>query len=470
MLLKDTDDLLFGKFGSFHLWSSLGQSLLQTGLGAGGNVRACIDGVRYKLKHNSARVTAGRNPTREMGAPLSDHEEFVGATDRLITDPDFRDLETAFSSFCPFEAMGMVRAEIRHSNFLAYILNPYRPHGFGKAILEAFLGGVLPDAPEVASELMDAEIRREWRNIDLLILLPKAKRTIAIELKIDARQGANQLGRYRHIVEAYWPQSAGWKHDFVFLTKNAEAPNDDAWASYRLHDLVKQLDRVAASPSLENAQGRNTLCAYIRMLRRHHLGDEAMEQMAQRLWAKHGEALEFLAARRPDPLRAVFESFRESLDEFIADCAAAGVTLIADDHSNGILRFAVASWDNLPGFRTSDWTSTKRLILLEFKIENTKITGNLYIGPGPDRDPYIQALLQKEQRRTRGGALIKWFNLAREELVTLDDVSEMDHDEALGQCSARMRDFTKHTVDRFSTKLRTLSLQGTATAGGTTIG
>lgn len=358
---------------------------------------------------------------------MSDHEEFVGATDRLIADPDFRDLETAFSAFCPFEAMGMVSAEIRHSNFLAYILNPYRPHGFGKAILEAFLGGILPDAPEVSSELVDAEIRREWRNIDLLILLPKAKRTIAIELKIDARQGVNQLARYRYIVEAYWPQSAGWKHDFVFLTKNAEAPNDDAWASYCLHDLVKHLDLVAASPSLENAQGRNTLCAYIRMLRRHHLGDEAMEQMAQRLWAKHGETLEFLAARRPDPLRAVFESFRESLNEFIADCAAAGVTLITDDHSNGILRLAVASWDNLPKFHTAAWTSTKRLVLLEVKLESSRISGNLYLGPGPDRDLYFQTLLHKEQRRTRGGKPMMWFNLAREVLLTLDELGEMDH-------------------------------------------
>jgi hypothetical protein len=401
---------------------------------------------------------------------LSDNEDFVDATDRLIADPDFRILETAFSAFCPFEAMGIVRAEIRHSNFLAYVLNPYRPHGFGTAILEAFLTGIVADAPEVASNLVDAEIRREWRNIDLLVLLPTSRRTIAVELKIDATQGVGQLARYRHVVEAYWPQSAGWKHDFIFLTKNAETPNDDAWTPYRLHDFIKQLDLVAASPSLQNAQGHNTLCAYIKMLRRHHLGDEAMEQIAERLWAKHGEALAFLTVRRPDPLRAVFESFREGLDGFIAGCAAAEVPLIADEHSNGILRLAVTSWDNLPNFCTSEWTSTKRLILLEIKLESAKISGNLYIGPGPDRDPYIQALLHKEQRRTRGGKAIRWFNLTREVLLTLDELGEIDHDEALNQCTTRMRDFTKHTVARFSTKLESLGSQGTATPQGPAIG
>ena len=49
-------------------------------------------------------------------------------------------------------------------------------------------------------------------------------------------------------------------------------------------------------------------------------------------------------------------------------------------------------------------------------------------------------------------------------------LGEMDHDEALSQCSERMRDFTKDTVGRFSTKLKSLGLQETATAGGTTIG
>ena len=54
VLLQDTDDLLFGKSGSFHLWSSLGQSLLQTGLGAGGNVsRLKRDG--RQLDHGHGR-------------------------------------------------------------------------------------------------------------------------------------------------------------------------------------------------------------------------------------------------------------------------------------------------------------------------------------------------------------------------------------------------------------------------------
>jgi hypothetical protein len=40
MLFQDANNLVFGKSAAFHLWSfRLGQSLSQTGLGGGGNVR-----------------------------------------------------------------------------------------------------------------------------------------------------------------------------------------------------------------------------------------------------------------------------------------------------------------------------------------------------------------------------------------------------------------------------------------------
>ena len=373
------------------------------------------------------------------------------STHRLVNDADFQKLESEFSTFCPFEAMGVVGAEIRHSNFLAYMLNPFRPHGFGTAVLEAFIGGTLPKHSELAWGLDDAEVRREWRNIDLLILLPKARRIIAVELKIDASQSADQLQRYRHTVEAHWPKSAGWEYDFVFLTKNDEVPHDDTWISFRLRDLVMHLDRVAGSSSPDCAQGREALRSYIKMMRRHHVGDEALEEAAQRLWTKHGEALEFLMDRRPDPLSAVFTSFRENLKGFIADSAAAGIRLEADKHKAKIARLAFSSWDELPHFRTAVWTDTQRLVLLEVKLESARISGTLFLGPGstPDRERYAQALRPISLGRFRARSTSPWLCLADEELLGADSATEIDHNKALNQVCTRMSDFTKRVFERF---------------------
>ncbi|MFN7398524.1 MAG: PD-(D/E)XK nuclease family protein [Sandaracinobacter sp.] len=97
----------------------------------------------------------------------------------IVGNRDFAELERASRRFCPFEAIGMVRQEIRHAHFLSYCLDPLRPHGFGAEPLRAFLRALAASAPggetplsvlEVhLADLSDVEVRREWRRIDLLV-------------------------------------------------------------------------------------------------------------------------------------------------------------------------------------------------------------------------------------------------------------------------------------------------------------
>lgn len=47
----------------------------------------------------------------------------------LIEDPDFLRIGDRFGGFNLFEAMGAVTGELRHSNLLAFLLSPNRPHG-----------------------------------------------------------------------------------------------------------------------------------------------------------------------------------------------------------------------------------------------------------------------------------------------------------------------------------------------------
>src|SRR5437762_3578836 len=51
----------------------------------------------------------------------------------------FLALEERIAPFNLFEALGMQRAEVRHSQFLAYILDPNRPHGLNDEFLKRFL-------------------------------------------------------------------------------------------------------------------------------------------------------------------------------------------------------------------------------------------------------------------------------------------------------------------------------------------
>ena len=239
----------------------------------------------------------------------------------LLSDTDFREIEKAVDVFCPFEAVGMARQEIRHGAFLSYILDPSRPHGLGDAALRVFLERVVETgAFESSDENFDrlslqlvpldgADVRREWRRIDLLIVVPMRDRggrerrvVVAVELKIDAGETGNQLMRYHRTIRDTFPDDV---HAFVYLTPDATPPNDEAegvgWRSMELDDLIGAFAELTSDT--DNLDGRGILHGYIRLMRRTILANDASVELARQIWQRHGEALRFLVGHQPDPVR-----------------------------------------------------------------------------------------------------------------------------------------------------------------------
>lgn len=390
--------------------------------------------------------------------------------ERLLVDGDeFDKLEKEFDQFCPFEALGMVQSEIRHGNFLAYLLDPKRPHGFHSEILRAFLLALsrktsLTGSPRLRPldvHLMDiehAEVRREWRNIDLLIVLPSEKIVIPIELKIDSTQGVDQLQRYRRIVESEWLVDQGWKHLNVFLTKHDEAPLDaDQWQPLRMGDLVKELETIARTNGSSNAS--ESLRAYIRMLRRHHLEDEHLEEIARKLWSRHKEALEFLADRRPDAVGNLFDALKDRRGELAKAIREVGSQVVLDADYKTIVRFAFSEWDDLPHFKQATWTETKRFILLELKREGPKINAYLYLGPGEEEARAAYASLLDKQRMHRPNARVgrDWMCLAKSEMLGNQIDEETDMETAIEIVTKSLQRFARKVFDHFDPVLASLT-------------
>ncbi len=134
----------------------------------------------------------------------------------VVNNDDLERLESLLHQFNIFEAVGMVRQEIRHSHFLAFLLNPSASHGLKDIFLKAFLKRILaqsanatvsPIAVDVAN-LADTQVRREWKNIDILLVSPTSQIVCAIENKVDSGEHSNQLQRYRQIVQQEFPTTA----------------------------------------------------------------------------------------------------------------------------------------------------------------------------------------------------------------------------------------------------------------------
>jgi hypothetical protein len=174
----------------------------------------------------------------------------------LLDDATFQGIDRSIGRFNLFEAMGAVRAELRHSNFLGFLLSPVRNHGCGALVLRAFLRSILSKMPEhrrpvraleiLVGDLENAVVHREWNNIDLFIEIRNLNFVVAIENKIHAKVGEGQLSRYKNIVTGKYPQL---RHLFVFLTPEGIGPDDADYVPFSYAELAHCIYEIAEQQS-----------------------------------------------------------------------------------------------------------------------------------------------------------------------------------------------------------------------------
>jgi hypothetical protein len=291
-------------------------------------------------------------------------------------------------------------------------------------------------------DLDDADIRREWRRIDVLIQIRHAKLVVAVELKIGSQQGPTQLVGYRRTVEEAFAEP-GWRHLFVFLTVRSENPLDHAWIPLRYEALVPALEQTKA-PEADPA-ATAALASFCTMLRRNHVTDDALEEIARKLWANHRAALLYLADRRPDGMRGVFASLREQVGEMAKQFGDQNFTFVADQSTPSILRFACLQWDTLPGMNAATkWTSSGRILLFELKRYGEQAKGEIYLGPGPlsARSPFATALApfrRKQNLPSDNG----WMCVASRVVLSQQPSEDIDVGQAKEQITAAFGSFCR---------------------------
>ncbi len=295
--------------------------------------------------------------------------------DALFEDNSFCDLEKMLNVFCPFEAVGMANQEIRHAHYLAYTLNPNKPHGFGIKLLNVFLRLVLN---KEISTVPDAgydgiKIIRERNNIDLRIEIPalmlhQKAIVLAIELKINTVESEMQLSEYFKTVNRKYCSSA-WDKRYIFLTKQGTAARNtkdqENWKPIPLAKLIPEFETA-----LENqnpSQSFDFFRAYIQMMRRKHLGDSEIRQKVAEIWDRHSDALEVLMKYQPDRAGDIMQILAASGELLAGLNANSSLNICKTKSASRILRFHINAWDCLPGMkaRTSRWVDSQSIVVIE---------------------------------------------------------------------------------------------------------
>ena len=236
-----------------------------------------------------------------------DIKELKRKYDSLLKDEQFDKLELGLKNPNIFEILRISKNELKHSNFLSWLLDPNESHKLGDIFLKRFLREVFSSdlfsgIEQVDVEAMDlskVEVFREWMNIDILIKLPNT--VVCIESKVLSKEHSNQLSRYKKTIETQFPDL---NKTFIYLTPEGDSPNEEEHyhpISYEF--IVDSLDRIISvyGESL-NTQVKQYIKDYITIIKRELMGSDQLTELSRKIYTNHRELFDFINDHKPDIL------------------------------------------------------------------------------------------------------------------------------------------------------------------------
>jgi hypothetical protein len=243
-------------------------------------------------------------------ARVSQTEQDLRALENFVVgNEDLERLEVLLDRFNIFEATGFIRQELRHSDFLAFLLDPQGNHGLEDAFVKRLLQRVLVTAESVPVsvtpmeleqwDLDRMEVRREWQYIDILLLDEDHKLAVIIENKIDSDERLGQLRRHLDVVGQHFP---GWRVIPVYLTRGGDPPSHESYLPIGYGLVCDVIEGLAEEPgSVVNPDVKVSLEHYSDMLRRNIVSDSDVAKLCRRIYHQHKRALDVIFDHRPDP-------------------------------------------------------------------------------------------------------------------------------------------------------------------------
>ena len=242
----------------------------------------------------------------------------------LLQDNNFELLSLELKKPNIFSILNIAQHEIRHSNFLAWLLSLHEKHGFSDLFLKWFLREILVQKDfnsinpiELDNlDLNQCRIYREWHFIDILIKHPKF--VVVIENKVFSVDHSRQLKKYREFVERYFKDIP--LKVYVYLTPYGNSPldyNEHANyinISYRtiLSNLTKLMD--VYGDFISNSV-RKYISDYIEIVEEKIMQEGKEIELVRKLYDNHREVLDFIFENKPDRILECAPIFEEIVKE-----------------------------------------------------------------------------------------------------------------------------------------------------------
>jgi hypothetical protein len=279
----------------------------------------------------------------------------------LVLSTELTLLEGFLGGFNVFRTLGLTEKEMAHSRILAWLLQPEESHGLGDLFLRRWLMRVvsdtesidpkLPTAPELeAAEWVQIEVQTEVsisreERLDVLMKLRErgsgceALWLVAVEVKIGAEEGQEQLSRYTDVLTKRFPNAV--KQIFIYLTKNDLPPGDSAWIRCGFSKFLHALTDCLTQRSQTIGLGPRLLLEnYKSLLEEEFIMDSKVVAAVRNILKTHTAAVELILKHRVDELQEWTGALRGRLN----DAAAEAQIIIKDGGGKDYIEFAPAFW------------------------------------------------------------------------------------------------------------------------------
>lgn len=233
--------------------------------------------------------------------------EAKAALDRFLADnPELEELSARLATFNIFRALKVETEEIRHSNTLAWLLDPKGSHGLGDVVLRRVMSNILLESGEKAPSLSaaevelldfsDVEVRREWHHFDLLVIVHASDPVVVlIENKVRSGVSKKQLERYYKDAQKEFPAARMLPVLLTLEERGEEAEELSPWIPYSYSQLLRVIERIRGQRHRQLAVPVATfLSHYEETLRRLTMQDKAITDLCRAIYRKHREAIDLI--------------------------------------------------------------------------------------------------------------------------------------------------------------------------------
>ncbi|ONH02187.1 PD-(D/E)XK nuclease family protein [Bacillus cereus] len=227
----------------------------------------------------------------------------------LDNSMEFEKLHSKFNRFNPFKILKVDQFEIRHSNMIAWLLDPTENHHLSSMFVNKLLSKTFVKAEneELISQynfiklhkqsLQDLEVFREVqtennKRIDILAISESQKVAILIENKYKSSESDGQLQNYINFVSEKYE---GYTIIPIFLSLDGSAPSHKDYFTLDYGDVLNILKgQLEIYSEYTSSTIKDFISYYIDILEGELVRDEEDIELALTVYKNHKAAVDFL--------------------------------------------------------------------------------------------------------------------------------------------------------------------------------